>query len=176
MDPTSFTVPSLSIISVARGGGGGAGGQLPPIILFRSFVGTFWNLSVHVLTCTDKFQMYRQSIWCTDKILKEIAVLECKNAKISYARSHMMYIDFLNVSVLSVYCRLYTVRIKKKVIHIQRPIVLKSINLNICMWPISKEQLIYFPLVPLLHHVCHAWPSTLPLKMTMSYPTFCKFW
>ena len=70
----------------------------------------------------------------------------------------------------------YTVRIKKKVILIQRPIVLKSINLNICMWPISKEQLIYFPLVPFLHHVCHAWPSTLPLKMTMSYPTFCKFW
>ena len=45
---------------------------------------------------------------------------------------------------------------KKKVIHIQRPIVLKSINLNICMWPISKEQLILFPLVSCLHHVCHA--------------------
>ena len=69
----------------------------------------------------------------------------------------------------------YTVRIKKKVIHIQRPIVLKSIDLKICMWHISKEQLILFPLVPFLHQVCYAWPSTLPLKMTMSWPTFCKF-
>ena len=31
-------------------------------------------------------------------------------------------------------------------------------------------------LVSFLHQVCHAWPSTLPLKMTMSWPTFCKFW
>ena len=55
-------------------------------------------------------------------------------------------------------------------------IVLKSINLNSCMWHISKEQLILFPLVPFLYHVCHAWPSTLPLKMTiMSLSTFCKF-
>ena len=53
---------------------------------------------------------------------------------------------------------LYTVRIKIKVIHIQRPIVLKSIDLKICMWHISKEQLILFPLVPFLHQVivCHA--------------------
>ena len=43
------------------------------------------------------------------------------------------------------------------------------------MWRISKEQLIFFPLVPFLYHVCHAWPSTLPLKMTMSLSTFCKF-
>ena len=52
--------------------------------------------------------------------------------------------------------RIYTVRIKIKVIHIQRPIVLKSIDLKICMWHISKEQLILFPLVPFLHQVCHA--------------------
>ena len=64
---------------------------------------------------------------------------------------------------------------KKKVIHIQRPIVLKSIDLKICMWHISEEQLILFPLVPFLHQVCHAWPSTLPMKMTMSWPTLCKF-
>ena len=69
---------------------------------------------------------------------------------------------------------LYTVRIKK-VIHIQKPIVLKSINMNICMWHISKEPLILFPLVPFLYHVCQAWPSALPLKMTMSLSTFCKF-
>ena len=43
------------------------------------------------------------------------------------------------------------------------------------MWHISKEQLILFPLVPFLHHVCHAWPSTLQLKVTMSFFTFCKF-
>ena len=71
---------------------------------------------------------------------------------------------------------LYTVRIKIKVIHIQRPIVLKSNDLKICMWHIGEEQLILFLLVPFLHQVCHAWPSTLPLKMTMSWPTFCKFW
>ena len=87
-------------------------------------------------------------------------------------------IFFLTLWWLFFLIRVYscTVRIKKKVIHFQRPIVLKSIDLNICTWPISKEQLILFPLVPFLHHVCHTWPSSLPLKMTMSYPTFCKFW
>ena len=70
----------------------------------------------------------------------------------------------------------YTLRIKIKVIHIQRPIVLKSNDLKICMWHIGEEQLILFLLVPFLHQVCHAWPSTLPLKMTMSWPTFGKFW
>ena len=69
----------------------------------------------------------------------------------------------------------YTVRIKIKVIHIQRPIVLKSNDLKICMWHIGEEQLILFLLVPFLHQVCHAWPSTLPLKMTMSWPTFASF-
>ena len=68
-----------------------------------------------------------------------------------------------------------TVCVKIKVIHFQRPIVLKSIDLNICMWHISKGQLILFPLVPFLHRVCHAWPITLPLKMTMSVSIFCKF-
>ena len=67
-------------------------------------------------------------------------------------------------------------RIKKKIIHIQRPIVLRLIDLKICMWHVREEQLILFPLVPFLHQVCHAWPSTLPLKMPMSRPTFCKFW
>ena len=43
------------------------------------------------------------------------------------------------------------------------------------MWRISKEQLIFFPLMLLLHHVSHTWPSTLPLKMAMSFATFCKF-
>ena len=50
----------------------------------------------------------------------------------------------------------YTVRIKKKVIHFQRSIVLKSINMNIRMWHTSKEQLLLFPLVPFLNHECHA--------------------
>ena len=66
--------------------------------------------------------------------------------------------------------------VSKKVINFERPIVLRSINLNICMWHISKEQLILFPLVPFLYHVYHAWPSTLPLKMIMSLSTLCKFW
>ena len=70
---------------------------------------------------------------------------------------------------------LYSAYIKKKVIHFHRPIVLKSIHFDICMWHISKEQLILFSLVSFLYHVCHAWPSTLPLKMSMSLSTFCKF-
>ena len=37
------------------------------------------------------------------------------------------------------------------------------------------RQLILFALVPFLHHVCHTWPNVLPLKMTMSVSTFCKF-
>ena len=44
------------------------------------------------------------------------------------------------------------------------------------MWHICKEQVILFPLVPFLYHVCHTLcPSTLPLKMTMSLSTYCKF-
>ena len=50
-----------------------------------------------------------------------------------------------NDSLLYEVC-LYTVRIKKRVIHFQRPIVLKSIDLKIDL-KISKEQLILFPLV-----------------------------
>ena len=45
----------------------------------------------------------------------------------------------------------YTVRMKKKVIQIQRPVVLKSIILNICVLSISEEQLIIFPLVPIMY-------------------------
>ena len=51
---------------------------------------------------------------------------------------------------------IYTMRIKIKVIHIKRPIVLKSNDLKICMWHIGEEQLIFFLLVPFLHQVCHA--------------------
>ena len=65
--------------------------------------------------------------------------------------------------------------VSKKVIHIQRPIVLKSNWFENLRVAYSKEQLILFPLVHFLHQVCHTWPSTLPLKMTMSWPTFCKF-
>ena len=93
------------------------------------------------------------------------------NFNIKSLKKHQSEVESLNV----LHSRDNTVRIKKKVIHFQWSIVLKSINLNICMWHTSKEQLIFFPLVPFLHHVCHAWPSTLPLKMTMSCPTFCKF-
>ena len=42
-------------------------------MLFQSFVGTFGNLSVHV--SRQASQLYRQIIWSTDKILKEIALL-----------------------------------------------------------------------------------------------------
>ena len=60
------------------------------------------------------------------------------------------------LSCLKTLCLDTTVRIKKKVLHIQRPIVLKSIDLKICVWHISEEQLILFPLIPFLHQVCHA--------------------
>ena len=50
--------------SVARGGGGGGGGGAtappPPIMLFRSFVGTSGNLSVHV--SRQAYHLYRQNI------------------------------------------------------------------------------------------------------------------
>ena len=80
-------------------------------------------------------------------------------------------------SLLMIFMQIhYTVRIKKKVIHIQRSVVLKTIDFKICIWHESKEQLIIFPLVPFLDQVCHAWLSKLPIKMTMSWPTFSKFW
>ena len=64
-------------------------------MLFRSFVGTFGNLSVQV--SRQAGHLYRQSIRSTNKILKEIQVFECENVKIfKLAR---IYIDFLNVSV-----------------------------------------------------------------------------
>ena len=60
-DAVSFPASrsSAASTSVARGGGGGGQLPAPPIMLFRSFVGTFGNLSVHVSrTC----YLYRQSI------------------------------------------------------------------------------------------------------------------
>ena len=80
-----FKLHDINTTSVARGGGGGGGGTCPPIMLFRSFVGTFGNLSVHVNR--QACHLYRQSIWSTDKILKKIALLVCKNATIFVARS-----------------------------------------------------------------------------------------
>ena len=72
-------------------------------MLFRSFVGTSGNLSVHV--SRQAYHLYRQNIIGTDKILKEIAILVYKNAKIFWlarsARSHKHI--FHNVSALSVY-------------------------------------------------------------------------
>ena len=84
---------SLALPAISVAGGGGAGGQSPPpIMLFQSFVGTFRNLSLHV--SQQACHLYRQSIWSTNKILKEIAVLECKNARkfsklARSARSHI---------------------------------------------------------------------------------------
>ena len=95
---------------------------------------------------------------------------------IMYIMGEYLQVWALKEKIVQPQSHIYTVRIKIKVIHIQRPIVLKSNDLKICMWHIGEEQLILFLLVPFLHQVCHAWPSTLPLKMTMSWPTFCKFW
>ena len=54
--------------SRSQRGGGGATAP-PPIMLFRSFVGTFGNLLVHV--SRQACHLYRQSIWCTDKNIAE---------------------------------------------------------------------------------------------------------
>ena len=112
---------ALPVISVA-------GGSPPPIMLFQSFVGTFRNLSLHV--CRQACHLYRQSIWSTNKILKEIAVLECKNARTfsKLARSH---IDFLNVSVLSVYIT---------VVYIQRHTISNNRELH---WLYTYEDVIW---------------------------------
>ena len=53
--------------SVARGGEG-ARGELPPIMLFRSFVGTCGNLLVHVSRQASR--LYRQCIWSTNKMVE----------------------------------------------------------------------------------------------------------
>ena len=67
-----------------RGKGEGEGRGViapPPLILFRSFFCTRRNLSEHVNR--QACHLYRQIIWSTNKILTEIAVLECENAKIA---------------------------------------------------------------------------------------------
>ena len=74
------------------------------------------------------------------------------------SRDRKLEIKTLNLATptASSFVSPYTVRIKIKEIHIQRPIVLKSNGLKICMWHIGEEQLILFLLVPFLHQVCHA--------------------
>ena len=64
------------------------------------------------------YNLYRQNIWCTDKILNEIALLVCKNAKISssLALFARINIDFHNVSALLVYLRLYIAPYNKHII------------------------------------------------------------
>ena len=77
--PNHISAPlALPAISVAGGQGGNP--PPPPIMLFHSFVGTFGKFSVHV--SRQACHLYRQRIWRTNKILKEIAVLECKIATI----------------------------------------------------------------------------------------------
>ena len=74
----SLALPAISV----AGEGGGQGGNSPPpppIMLFQSYVGIFRNLSLHV--SRQACHLYRQSIWGTNKISKEIAILECKNAR-----------------------------------------------------------------------------------------------
>ena len=66
-----------------------------------------------------------------------------------------IYNIFLYIIITCTYNILYTVCIKIKVIHFQMPIVLNSIDLNICMWPILSKEQLFFPLVPFLHHVTH---------------------
>ena len=74
-------------------------------------------------------------------------------------------------------CGGYTVRIKKGNPYSKA----HCSNFNwfeyFCVAHKSKEQLFLFPLVSFLFHVCHAWLSTLPLKMTMSLSTLyrCKW-
>ena len=74
-------------------------------MLFQSFVGTFRNLSLHV--SRQACHLYDIVSEVQQNIERNLSVLECKNARkfsklARSARSHI-YIDFLNVSVLSVY-------------------------------------------------------------------------
>ena len=67
----------------------------------------FGVLSVHLEICWHMSRRQIMSFLPTKYLkwqqnMKEIAVFECENAKIVQARS---FIDFLNVSVLSVYFR-----------------------------------------------------------------------
>ena len=75
-------------ISVAGGGGGGAGGgscrgATAPIMLFRSFVGTFGNLSVQVSrqAChlyRQSILMYRQNIEINSSLVFSVSVSVCR--------------------------------------------------------------------------------------------------
>ena len=65
--------------SSGEGGGGGGAGPAAGVNPFQIFVGTFGNMSVHV--SRQVCHLYRQSISSTNKILKEIAALQCENAK-----------------------------------------------------------------------------------------------
>ena len=86
--------------SVARGGGGGGGG----IMLFRSFVGTFGNLSAHVSRqachefCTDKVSEVPTNI----ERNSTFSMQKCQHFLRSLALLARINIDFHNVSVLSV--------------------------------------------------------------------------
>ena len=68
------------VASSSGGGGGGAIPPPPPIMLFRSFVGTFGNLSVHDCKPTSMSFVPTKFLKYTNKILKEIAVFKCENA------------------------------------------------------------------------------------------------
>ena len=85
---------------------------------FRSFVGSFGNLSVHVSqqSCSLVPTNYLKS---QQNIEINITVLECENAKFSkLARSarSRIHIDSLNVIVLSVYSRFKTQQVKTKIV------------------------------------------------------------
>ena len=54
--------------------------------------------------------------------------------------------------------------------------ILKSIDLKICVWHISKEQLILFPLVHFLHQVCHSMTEYIAIEDDNVMTHFCEVW
>ena len=69
----------------------------------------FHNVSVLSVYKRLYIAPYHKQLICTDKILKEIALLVCKNAKFSTSLAPLARInrDFHNVSALSVYRSVY---------------------------------------------------------------------
>ena len=79
---------TLTAMGVDPGGGGGDGGYIPPPPPHILGGGGLYyhppNISRYNVI------LYRQNIWSTNKIMKETAGFECRNAKIFLARIHRL--------------------------------------------------------------------------------------
>ena len=138
-----------------------------PLLIVSNWLAQFaiWSLSCWIWVAKDEFEFwYFTAIAFRTKLIARNVKLIGESLKLT----RKSYIIFLTIKYeYSVY--------QNKGNPFSKVHCFKVNDLTICMWHIHKEQLILFPLVPFLHHICHAWPSIWPLKMTMSVSTFCKF-